>query len=284
MKKSMNFGWLRMAAALVIALALLAATGFGFVHLLAEPVSVSDGAQLEGQRYVSADVKYLMALVGEEVRSGETVAYYAIAPVGNEFVILRFEAALKADIEQLCSETVAYLSGESSQMRVHMPVKGMVEDADEAVSALLSQWFDNNKEWMSAAGVVGAEPAAEDYLCAQVILVDRAGSMSGEMTAALSLIALLMAAYALVELVFLLKKKEEAPAKKDKKEKKEKKPQSLPGAEALAAELAQEAEDTEGEQVVTLEFSVKVAAGEDAEETEEAGDSEKAEGNGEEDA
>ena len=266
MKKEKIFALCRMGVALVIAVVLLAVTGFGFVPMLTDPVEVTDGTQLADSSYVSCDLRYVMTVCGEEVKeNGDVVAYYAIAPIGNRFVVLRFPAELHSDVLSMTDATLAYLGGESSVMKIHMPVEGMVSQGSVAVYSLLSQWFESNKEWMSNAGVVGASPLAEDYLVSEVIEVDRLGALSGEYTVALSVLALLLVVYAVVELCFMGKKKETA-AKAEKKEKKEK-PAKAEKKEAVKAEPVTEAAPVEE---VPAEEAIEEAVEEAAEETEEA--------------
>lgn len=265
MKKDKIFAICRMGVALVIAVVLLAVTGFGFVYPLTEAVEVSDGAELAGNKYVSADLNFIMSICGEEVKAdGEAVAYYAIAPVGNQFVVLRFYADTHADVQALTDATMDFLTGETSVMRVHMPVKGMVSEADEAVQELLSQWFESNKDWMSAAGVVGPEPTAEAYLSSQMIRVDMAGTMSIEYTVALSVIALLMVLYAIIELCFMLRGKQEKPAKAEKKVKKEKKAEA-PKVEPVTEEVPAAAETPAEEEASAEEEAPAEEAEEEAE-------------------
>lgn len=263
MKKEKIFALCRMGVALVIAVVLLAVTGFGFVPMLTDPVEVTDGTQLADSSYVSCDLRYVMTVCGEEVKeNGDVVAYYAIAPIGNRFVVLRFPAELHSDVLSMTDATLAYLGGESSVMKIHMPVEGMVSQGNVAVYSLLSQWFESNKEWMSNAGVVGASPLAEDYLVSEVIEVDRLGALSGEYTVALSVLALLLVVYAVVELCFMGKKKD-APAKKEKKEK----PAKAEKKEEVKAEPVTEAASVEE---VPAEEAIEEAVEEAAEETEEA--------------
>lgn len=263
MKKEKIFALCRMGVALVIAVVLLAVTGFGFVPMLTDPVEVTDGTQLADSSYVSCDLSYVMTVCGEEVKeNGDVVAYYAIAPIGNRFVVLRFPAELHSDVLSMTDATLAYLGGESSVMKIHMPVEGMVSQGSVAVYSLLSQWFESNKEWMSNAGVVGASPLAEDYLVSEVIEVDRLGALSGEYTVALSVLALLLVVYAVVELCFMGKKKD-APAKKEKKEK----PAKAEKKEEVKAEPVTEAAS---EEELPAEEAFEEAVEEAAEETEEA--------------
>lgn len=256
MKKENKMALIRMGIALVLAMVLLAVTGFGFIPLLAGPVEVADGQELEGQRYVSADLEHVMTLCGEEVKGETVVAYYAIAPIGNRFVTLRFDAALKGDIEQMVEATTAYLGGESRVMTVHMPIKGMVKEAGDDVYALLSQWFEANKDWMAAAGVVGPEPVEEEYLAAELIRVDELGSLKGSTTVALSAVAALLVLYALVELCFVA-----FGGKKENKAENKEKPVKAAPAEEKAGEPAVE----ETEEPVTEE----AAEADKAEETDE---------------
>lgn len=271
MKKEKIFALCRMGVALVAAIVLLAVTGFGFVPMLSGPVEITDGAELAGHSYVSYDLEYVMTVCGEEVRdNGDVTAYYAIAPVGNRFVVLRFPAELHSDVLSMTDATLAYLGGESSVMKIHMPVKGMVSQGSVDVYSLLSQWFESNKEWMSNAGVVGASPLAENYLVTEVIEVDRLGSLSGEYTVALSVIAMLLVIYAVVELCFMGKKKEE-PAKAQKKEKpakaeKKEEPKAEPVTEAAPVEETVEEAAEEVEAEVETEEAETEEAAEEAEE------------------
>ncbi len=269
MKKEKLYALIRIVVALAAAVALLAATGFGFVPLMKGPTAITDGQELADADYVSADLTYMMTICGEELRGEETVAYYAIAPIGNRFVVLRFDAALLEDINTLTEATESYLGGESRVMTVHMPVKGMTEPAADEVFALLSEWFESNKDWMNAAGVVGAEPTAEEYLAEELVRVDNAGRMSGEYTVVLSVIAALLALYALVELLFMLLggKKEPKKAEKKSEKKAEKKPEIKLETAAVAAAAVTEAEEA-AEEAAEADEEIEEAA-EEIEEAEE---------------
>ena len=281
MKKEKVFALCRMGVALVIALVLLAVTGFGFVFMLGGPAEISDGTELADNSYVSCDLNYVMTVCGEEVKeNGDVLAYYAIAPVGNRFVVLRFPAELHSDVLSMTDATLAYLGGESSVMKIHMPVRGMVSGGSVDVYSLLSQWFENNKEWMSSAGVVGAEPLAENYLVTEVIEVDRLGAMSGEYTVALSVLAMLLVIYAVVELCFMGRKKA-ASAKAEKKEQPAKaQPRAAMQEEVKAAPVTEAPAPAEeaGEEAAAEEAEAEEAAEETEEETaEEAEEEETAE-------
>lgn len=200
------FSAVRAAAALLLAAALLWVSGFAFVYQLGSATAVTDGSQLAEDEYVSADVKWIMDIPGQEVSrsSGRALYCYAVAPIGNRFVLLRFEADRLDDLKALKDETLALLNGERKAMSIHMPVSGMVEKAEPGAYSLLSQWFNNNIEWMTLAGVVGQDPSASDYLTDLCIMVDKIGAFDSDVSAALSIGALVLVLYALTEAVLLL--------------------------------------------------------------------------------
>lgn len=196
----------RAGAALLLALALLWISGFAFVYQLGGAATITDGAQLSEHDYVSADVKWIMDIPGQEVSrsSGRALYCYAVAPIGNRFVLLRFTADRLDDLQTLKEETLALLNGERKAMSIHLPVRGMVEKAEPGAYSLLSQWFNTNIEWMTIAGVVGQDPSAADYLTDLCIEVDTVGTRSATVSALLSIGALLLVLYALAEVVLLL--------------------------------------------------------------------------------
>lgn len=199
--KKLVFAAIRAAIALVIALALVIVSGFAFVYQLGGATEVTDGAQLDGNSYVSADIKWVMDVVGTETSraSGKVLYYYVVAPVGNRFTLLRVSADQLEDVQALKAETTALLVGESKAMTIHMPVRGMVAQAEQGAYSLLNSWFNDNIEWMTIAGVVGEEPSAADYLVDECILVDQVGAFGEAVSAVLSIAAALLVLYALVE-------------------------------------------------------------------------------------
>lgn len=199
--KKLVFAAIRAAIALVIALALVIVSGFAFVYQLGGAAEVTDGAQLDGNSYVSADIKWVMDVVGTETSraSGKVLYYYVVAPVGNRFTLLRVDAGQLENVQALKAETTALLVGESKAMTIHMPVRGMVAQAEQGAYSLLNSWFNDNIEWMTIAGVVGEEPSAADYLVDECILVDQVGAFGEGLSAVLSIAAALFVLYALVE-------------------------------------------------------------------------------------
>ena len=257
-----NFAFLRAGLALVLAVAVVIVSGFAFVYQCKGPTAVQDGAQLAEERYVSTDVKWIMDVCGEEVNSeGKTLYYYAVAPVGNRFVLLRFGANMLDDLTALEKSTMDYLTGTSMAMDIHLPVRGMVEKAQPGAYSLLSEWFNNNIEWMNLAGVVGENPSASEYLANEVILVDQVGSMHYLASLGLSVLAALLVLYAVIELLlvasgFYKDSKVAARVAKHLKAKKEK--------EKAAAKAAKEAEKKATEEAAPAEETPAQEAKDDA--------------------
>lgn len=195
----------RIAVALVVAFAVVWASGYAFVYQLGGAAEVTGGEQLEGNSYVSADIKWVMDIVGEEksTSSGEAVYYYAVVPVGNRFTLVRFGADQLESVQRLKTETREMLTGERKTMSAHMPVRGMVEQAEQGAYSLLSEWFNTNVEWMTLSGVVAADPSAADYLVDECILVDQVGKVSMVWAGVLSVVAAVLVLYALTELALL---------------------------------------------------------------------------------
>jgi hypothetical protein len=138
----------------------------------------------------------------EKSSSGKAVAYYAIAPVGNEFAVIRFPASSYEQILQLETETLDFLKGISSTMTCHMKTVGQTAEISEAASELLQSWFEDNASWMSQSGVISAVEDYDEYLCTALTL---------------SVVAAVLVAYALVELVLILTGVYDPKAKKTAK-------------------------------------------------------------------
>jgi hypothetical protein len=218
MKNKKKFAWIRALAAVILAVAILAGTGFGFVDMLRGGQEVSQGADLESGCYVQVDLPYIMDICGvEKSSSGKAVAYYAIAPVGNEFAVIRFPASSYEEILQLETETLDFLKGISSTMTCHMKTVGQTVEISEAASELLQSWFEDNASWMSQSGVISAVEDYDEYLCPVMIEADQVGRVSYGTALTLSVVAAVLVAYALVELVLILTGVYDPKAKKTAK-------------------------------------------------------------------
>ncbi len=225
MKRRKTFAICRAVAAVVAAFALAAGSGFSFVTLLRQPVTLEEGADMQSGTYVEADLFYIMDICGvERTQSGKAVAYYAVAPIGNSFVLVRLPASDYDDILLMETETMSFLKGESSSMSHHLTVTGAVVKTDAAGTALLQQWFEDNAEWMSDSGVIAAVEDYSVYLGGYTIESGRVSyNLSYSAALIMNLAALALLLYAVVEFVLVgmgvysrergKNKKKEKPAK-----------------------------------------------------------------------
>lgn len=201
MERKTVFALARIGAALLAAVILLACTGWAFVELISAPQTVTQGAELSDGAYVTADLRFVMDICGVErdVRSGEPVAYLAIAPVGDQFVIVRFPAKDYDAYAALEAETQGYLRGTQRSLSYHMSATGTAKTMDEDTAQLLADWFNENAEWMSRSGLIAAVENYSTYLCVYQIDTGAVGSVSTGTAVTLSLIAAALIAYAVVE-------------------------------------------------------------------------------------
>lgn len=247
-----NFALCRGVLALVLAFALMIINGFGFVYLLSSPTEITDGSGLAMNRYVSADVTYVMDICGEEVNeAGESVYYYAVTPLGNRFALIRFPADMLADVSALNQATLDFLTGESSVMGFHMPLVGMSKQADAEVYSLLFDWFEENKTWMSAAGVIGEDANATSYLVANVLQVDYAGSMPNTLSVLFSLAELVLVIYAIIVFIRMAQGKYNVDKKALKKAKREAEKAQKAAVKAEAETTAKAAQNKLAEEAKT---------------------------------
>ena len=215
MKKRKNFAILRGAAAVVLALLLLVLTGFGAFRLMAGPETVTDSRALQNGAYVRVDLSYVMDVIGVEKNSaGAITAYYAAAPVGDQFVTIRFPASDAEHMLALEEATDAYLQGRAASIPFHMTVSGAARHMTEDTAALMAQWFGENATWMSQAGVITAVTNYGDYLSG--VMIDTAGIGSVSVTAAVTaaVIAAALLIYAVAEFVLAGLGRYDKPRKK----------------------------------------------------------------------
>lgn len=260
---------IRAGAALLGAVILLAVTGFAFVDMLSAPVTVVEGDELQENTYVQTDLIFVMDMVGVERSGNKEIAYYAVAPVGNTFALVRFPAVDKASAESMIEATGLYLQGETSVMEFFMSVSGKVEALQATEAELLNAWFSANQPWMTASGVIGEMEDYSSYLSPYVLRVGEVGSMSYGPALALTTLALLLAVYAVAELVLVaagVHNKKAAPKAKTVKEA----PKAVPAvteipvgpaeeapAEAESAETEPAAEEAPEESFVDESFFVE---------------------------
>lgn len=203
MKKRKTNAALRAVIAVAAAVILLAVTGFGAFRLMGGPDPVTQGAELRNGAYISADLTYIMDVIGVE-RSGDSVkAYYAVAPIGDQFVMIRFPASDSESMMALEDATDAYLTGQSPTLPYRLGITGAARNMDEGTAALLAQWFSDNAGWMSQAGVISAIENYGDYLSGVMIDTAGIGNVSVTFAVAAAVLAGLLLVYAVAEFTLI---------------------------------------------------------------------------------
>ena len=147
--------------AVVAAFALLLGSGFGFIPLLRGAQQAPEqGADMQPGVYLQTDVRFVMDICAvERTASGEAVAYYAVSPMGNTFIMIRFPAAEYENVLTMQQATDDYLKGING-MDVHLTVTGTAISLSAEVKGYLEKWFEDNAEQMSQSGLIAA---VEDY-------------------------------------------------------------------------------------------------------------------------
>ena len=147
--------------AVVAAFALLLSSGFGFIPLLrGAQTAPEEGADMQPGVYLQTDVRFVMDICAvERTASGDAVAYYAVSPMGNTFIMIRFPAAEYENVLTMKQATDDYLNGING-MGVHLAVTGTAVNLSEEVKGYLEKWFEDNSEQMSQSGLIAA---VEDY-------------------------------------------------------------------------------------------------------------------------
>ncbi len=201
MHNKRGFAILRAAAAVVAAAVILFATGFAIARVIRGGETVTDTSALVNGAFVEIDAVFIMDIVGEERNAGgDITAYYAIVPVGDQFVTVRFPASWQDSIVTLRDASMAYLTGESSTMPYHILVTGTGRTlTDESVAQLTVDWFNENGARMVESGVIAEVDDYSVYLCPVLLDADRVGNVSVTAAVTLSVIAGVLLVYAVVE-------------------------------------------------------------------------------------
>lgn len=276
MKEKKTFAIARIIAAVVLAAALLGITGFAATDILYGPTLVEEAGDLSDGVYVQADVAFVMDIIGVEKNgAGKEVAYYGVSPVGNTFAVVRYPAADFENVTALEEATASYLQGEALTMDFYMTVTGTVVPMGETLGGLFIDWFEQNADWMIAAGVIGETEDYSGYLCPYVIESGRVGTVDMAVAVIFSVLAALLAVYAIVEVLLVaMGVYNRKPAQKEKKEEPVTAAPAVETTESVAEEIpaetvcpAQEATPIEEE---TAEEEPVEDAADAAEETEDA--------------
>ena len=195
----LKFALIRCAGALVVAAALLFATGFSAISLVrgpAESVSVQDE---ENGAFVKKEIIAILANYAPEGEKG----YYAVVPMNGALVTVNFTGRYQESVDEIMSETAKFVGGTISALDKYVVVQGTVSQLSEEQSTAMYEWFAANKDAMVANNVISDAYDAADYLSEKVLLVDTVNGMNQTLVMALSALALLLVLYVIAELVLM---------------------------------------------------------------------------------
>ena len=214
--------WIRLVAALVAAVVLLAVSGFGVFKMLGTPKSLmvdwsammpaegsaepepAAGAQLGD--YVEHEVNLILSNFAEGYHGDTVRERYAVVPVNGQLVAFCFPQRWLESEQAIADATQNLLNGIEQYIDKYIVVRGTVKALPEKVSAELYSWFGENQEWMTAAGLIQETDDASHVLADYMVEVDAVGSFNVGAVLALTAAAGLCLLYALYELIRILAK------------------------------------------------------------------------------
>ena len=276
--------WIRCCAAVLLAVILLAVSGFGIFKMLgtpkdftaietpdteaAEPMgSTEDGetATIPASQvgdYVQSEVFLDLGRFAEGTRGDTVTERYIVVPVNGKMVAFCFPQRWFDSEDAIYQATQNLLTGtgfDGSYIRV----TGTVTELPEDVSTQLYDWFSENKEWLEQGGLIPQTDDYADVLLDRMVKVDYVGHFTQTVVVVLSVLAGLCLLYALYELIRILckgyavKQTEEAPELAELEESDE-------DDESIEVEITESDPET-GEDVTDVEVEITEEAPEAAE-------------------
>ena len=154
--------FIRACAAILLALALLAATGFAIVDMLRGPKVTADASELSPGDYVTTNVDMILGYFAEEYNSrDEVTALYAVVPYGGRFAVIILPERYFDSAETVYDSTYDFINGRTAFINDYILVTGTAEELTDKTAAMFYDWFGLNKDWMAEAGLVDAD--VQDY-------------------------------------------------------------------------------------------------------------------------
>lgn len=220
--------WIRCCVSVLLAVILLAVSGFGIFKMLSTPAvfqsidgteeqagdptgSVADietvtiPASAVGD-YVQSEVYLLLDHFAEGSRGDTVTERYAVVPVSGKMVAFCFPARWFDSENAIYEATQGLLTGTSYYIDSYIRVTGTVAEMPERVSEQFYDWFSENKEWMEQGGLIAASDDYADTLSDVMVKVDYVGHFSQTAVIVLTVLAGLCLLYAIYELISILAK------------------------------------------------------------------------------
>ena len=267
---------IRLIAALLAAVVLLAVSGFGVFKMLGtpksltpdysdmsvdvegsgEPEPVSAGAQVGD--YVEHEVFLVLKNFAEGYRGDTVRERYGVVPIDGKLVAFRFPQRWLESEQAIVDATQELLNGVAQYIDKYIIVRGTVQTLPEDVSAELYSWFAENQEWMQQAGLISSDQDAAASLADYMVAVDQVGKLPIGAVIGLTAAAGVCLLYALYELIRILAKGYAAKQPEEEVTETAEAPE-----EGIEVEIT-EADPETGEDVTDLEVEVVEESAEDA--------------------
>ena len=222
-KKKLHKALIRVGAALLAALVLLAVTKLSIVDLI-KGAKAADAVQDEEiGTFVKRDVFAILGFFDAEAETDTTATdvttdasttesltpadstsgEYALVPMGGKFVTVHFTKRYLDSAYAIEAQTYSYINGSVSALDSYVTVEGTTKTISEDLSTQMYDWFALNKDWMVQAGVISDADDNATYLSDVVFEVDTVNGQSEVLVYVLTGLAAVCALYILVELILM---------------------------------------------------------------------------------
>ena len=201
--KKLNFALGRCIGAFVLAVVLLALTGFSVIDLINGPKETVNFLTEEQGSFVSREVPAILGFYAEDARGDHVTARYAVVPVGGKLVTVRFTERYLESAKAVCDNTYAVFNGEADSYDKYVVVQGTLDTVTNAQSAIMYDWFGLNREQLVELRVINDTDDYADYLDDTVLLVDTVNGHHQNLVIGLSIAAGVLLLYMLLELVLM---------------------------------------------------------------------------------
>lgn len=194
---------LRCGVALIVIIALLAATRFSVFGIIKGAKETSSLASETEGSFVKRDI-YAIVGCSDTEKSGETVVgEYAVVPMDGKFAVVHLPRRFLSTADTVQEETKSYIDGSITTLDKYFVVDGTVTKLSDDQQKKLSDWFTANKDYLVQTHVIDESGDASTYLSDALLEVDRINGMSEIMVIVLSGIAGALLVYVIVELILM---------------------------------------------------------------------------------
>ena len=193
--------WVRFAAALVAALALLAATEFGIVKLARGAVPIDQPEHVTAGDYVQQDVRRIVGNFAIGYAGDEAKEVYAVVPTERGLYVFCFPERWFVSELDVCAQTEIWLADHSAPLERHLIVSGTAQTMSEDLRVRTQDWFARNAQPLAQNGLIPAGADMDSCVAGCVIMVDQVGGVSYGVVMLLTLAAFVLLGYALAVLL-----------------------------------------------------------------------------------